>query len=107
MSCLEFIKRFDFFGKEPEFYIKGGPKHVTVIGRVFTYLFVFIYIIIVAYKLYRMFKRVDITFYDSLSNTDEVPSISINNNNFSIIFTIKDDNGNPFINETIYVLCIY
>ena len=107
MSCLEFIKRFDFFGKEPEFYIKGGPKHVTVIGRVFTYLFVFIYIIIVAYKLYRMFKRVDITFYDSLSNTDEVPSISINNNNFSIIFTIKDDNGNPFINETIYKPDVY
>ena len=102
MSFLESVKRFDLFGKEPEFYIKGKPKHVTIIGRVFTYLYIAIYIVFVVYKLYRMYQRVDITFYDSLSNTDEVPSISITNNNFSIIFTMQDDDGNPFINETIY-----
>ena len=107
MSGLEFIKRFDLFGKEPEFYIKGGPRHVTVIGKVFTYLFILIYIVFVAYKLYRMCQRVDITFYDSLSNTDDVPSISFNNNNFSLIFTIQDDDGNPFINETIYKPEVY
>ena len=102
MSFIESVKRFDFFGKAPEFYIKGKPKHVTIIGRVFTYLFIAVYIAFVAYKLYRMYQRVDITFYDSLSNTDEIPSISITNNNFSIIFTMQDDDGNPFINETIY-----
>ena len=27
------------------------------------------------YKLYRAFERVDVTFYDTYSNTDEIPSI--------------------------------
>ena len=35
MEFCEFIKGIDFFGKEPEFYIKGRPKQVTFIGRFF------------------------------------------------------------------------
>jgi len=39
MSFFEFLKRIDFFGKEPEFYFKGKPKQVTIIEE---YLHVFI-----------------------------------------------------------------
>ena len=102
MSFLEFVKRIDFFGKEPEFYIQGRPKQVSIFGRIFTYIFIFLYILIFCYKLYRMSQRVDITFYDSYSNTDEVPNIKITQDNFTLMFAILDENGEPFIDDTIY-----
>ena len=49
-----------------------------------------------------MAARVDITFYDSYSNTDEVPTVKINQNNFTLVFGLQDRNGEPFINDTIY-----
>ena len=78
MEFCDFIKEIDFFGKLPEFYIKGKPKQVTITGRLFTVIFIILYIIFFGYKLYRMSQRVDITFYDSYSNTEEMPSIKIN-----------------------------
>ena len=102
MEFLEFIKEIDFFGKFPEFYINRKPKHVTIIGRIFTYIFIFLYIVIIGYKFYRMTQRVDITFYDSYSISEETPSIKINNENFYLIFAILDKDDQPFINESIY-----
>ena len=49
-----------------------------------------------------MSQRVDITFYDSYSNTDEIPTIKISKENFSLIFSVFDDLGETFINESIY-----
>ena len=102
MSFCEFLRGIDFFGKEPEFYFKGKPKQVTIIGRIFTCIYIVIYIIIFCYKLYRMTQRVDITFYDSYSNTDEIPKMKITDENFTLMFAIYDENGLAFIDETIY-----
>ena len=102
MSFHEFLKGIDFFGKEPEFYFKGRPKQVTHAGRIFTFIFIIMYIIIFCYKVFRMTQRVDITFYDSYSNTDEVPKIRITNDNFTLIFAVYDEYGEPFINDQIY-----
>ena len=102
MSFYEFLKGIDFFGKEPEFYFKGRPKQVTHAGRIFTFIFIIMYIIIFCYKVFRMTQRVDITFYDSYSNTDEVPKIRITNDNFTLIFAVYDEHGEPFINDQIY-----
>ena len=90
MSFIEFIKELDFFGKLPEFYIKGKPKQVTFTGRIFTIIFILIYIIIFIYKIYRMTQRVDITFYDSYSNNDEMKTIHIDNENFYLFFAVYD-----------------
>ena len=95
---LEFIRGIDFFGKSPELYIKSHPKQVTIIGRIFTYIFIAIYILIFCYKLYRMSIRVDITFYDSFSNTDEKPTIKITQENFTLVFAVFDE-LNLFGNE--------
>ena len=102
MEFFKIIKEIEFFGKLPEFYINGKTKQDTIIGRIFTYIFIFLYIVIIGYKLYRMTQRVDITFYDSYSNTEVTPSIQITNENFYIVFAILDENNQPFINETIY-----
>ena len=102
MELWEFVKEIDFFGKEPEFYLKGKPKQATLFGRIFTYIFMIIYVTIFCYKLYRMTRRIDITFYDSYSNTDHVPVVKITQNNFTLVFTLLDEDGDPFIDDTIY-----
>ena len=107
MSFCEFLRGIDFFGKEPEFYFKGKSKQVTIIGRIFTCIYIAIYIIIFCYKLYRMTQRVDITFYDSYSNTDEIPKMKITDENFTLMFAIYDEDGLAFIDETIYYPTAY
>ena len=102
MEFCKLLKKIDFFGKVPEFYLKGKPKLVSWFGRIFTYIFIILYIIIFCYKLIRMYQRVDITFYDSYSNTDEIPEVRLTKENFSIVFAVFDKNGNPYINERIY-----
>ena len=102
MLFLRITKGFDFFGKYPEFYIKGKAKETTLIGRILTVIFIIIYIIIISYKLHRMIHRVDITFYDSYIIDEEIPSINITNENFYSLFSIFNKNNEPFIEETIY-----
>ena len=102
MEFFQLLKEIDFFGKYPEFYIKGKPKQVTFIGRIFTIFFIVIYIIIISYKLYRMSQRIDITFYDSFLDTEDIPSIKITKENFNLMFSLIDESGNHFIEEGIY-----
>ena len=102
MEFCNFIKEIDFFGKLPEFYLKGKPKLATWFGRIFTYIFIIFYIVIFCYKLIRMYERMDITFYDSYSNIDEIPEIKVTHDNFSIVFAVFNENGEPFIDRSIY-----
>ena len=102
MEFFECLKEIDYFGKIPEFYIEGKPKQVTLIGRIFTFIYIIIYILIFGYKVFRMSRRIDITFYDSYSNTEEIPSINITNENFYLMFSLINESGQHFIDETIY-----
>ena len=107
LNC-DFLEEVDFYGKEPEFYINGNSQKVTFIGRIFTIIFIIIYIAIFIYKIYRMYQRIDITFYDSYSDNEEIPSINVTNENFYIAFSIYDGStGEPFIDETIYYPVAY
>ena len=55
-----------------------------------------------------MYQRIDITFYDSYSDNEEIPSINVTNENFYIAFSIYDGStGEPFIDETIYYPVAY
>ena len=102
MNFCRFLRRLDFFGKEPEFYVDGRQKQVTLIGRIFTCIYIILYILIFSYKLYRMAARVDVTFYDSYSNTNEVPTVKINQDNFTLVFGLNNKNGAPFFDDSIY-----
>ena len=102
MEFCHSFKKIDLFGKEPEFYFKGKSKLNSWLGRILTYIFIILYIVTFCHKVIRMFQRVDITFYDSYSNTDEVPEIRVTQDNFSVVLALFDDDGNPYINENIY-----
>ena len=102
MKFCRLTKEMDFFGKNPELYIEGREKQITHVGKILTYLFIILYIIIFCYKVYRMTTRVDITFYDSFSNTDEIPTVKIVQDNFTLVFGMRNEYGMPFIDDTIY-----
>ena len=96
---FEFFYEFDLFGQSPEFYYKRRAKKVSITGRIFTIIYSLIYAAFFFYKLIRMLKRVNVTFYDTYAFIGEIPSINITNENFYGGFAI----GNiPFIDETIY-----
>ena len=91
------------FAKEPELYFKGNSKKTTWIGRILTILFIFVYIALIIYKMIRMFKRTDVTFFDTFMHEDKPPSIQLSNENFYGAFAIEDpETYNSFIDEGIY-----
>ena len=77
----DFLTDFDLFGKQPELYYKGKSKKSTTLGIVLTVIYIVIYIAFLLYKLIRMFKRIDVTFYDSYTFKG-LPSIKLTNNEF-------------------------
>ena len=77
----DFLTDFDLFGKVPELYYKGRSKKSSTFGIVLTVIYIVIYVAFLLYKLIRMFKRIDVTFYDSYTFKG-IPSIQITNNEF-------------------------
>ena len=77
----DFLTDFDLFGKVPELYYKGKSKKASTMGLVLTVIYIILYIAFLIYKLIRMFKRVDMTFYDSYT-FQGLPSINLTNNEF-------------------------
>jgi hypothetical protein len=77
----DFLTDFDLFGKLPELYYKGKSKKSSILGIVLTVIYIVLYIAFLIYKLVRMFKRVDLTFYDSYTFKG-LPSIKLTNNEF-------------------------
>ena len=97
----EFLSQFDLFGKEPELYFKGKSQRTSVFGKVLTYFYIFIYAAFFAYKIIRMLKKVDISFYETYAFSG-TPSIKLTNDLFYGGFSL----GN-IIDETIYFPIVY
>ena len=77
----DFLTDFDLFGKVPELYYKGRSKKSSTFGIILTVIYIVLYIAFLIYKLVRMFKRVDMTFYDSYT-FNGLPAIKLTNNEF-------------------------
>ena len=92
----ELLYSIDLFGKQPEFYYKGKSKMSSRLGLVFTIIYIILYIAFFLYKLIRMLKRVDVTFYDSYAY-DGFPSINLTNENFYGGFSMGG-----IVDETLY-----
>ena len=81
----DFLSDFDLFGKIPELYYKGKSKKSSTLGIIFTILYIILYIAFLIYKLVRMVRRIDVTFYDSYTFIG-LPSIKVTNNEFYAAF---------------------
>ena len=98
----------DLFGKDPELYYKGDSKRASWVGKTFTILYIIIYIGFALYKLIRMIKKVDVTFYQTSTFTGETPSIHLDNEMFYGGFALGDPNTlQTFVDERIYYPLAY
>ena len=70
------------FGKEPDLYYKTKSQKTTWVGRIFSFSFVILYLGFFIYKLIRMMKKVDVTFYDTFRYSEKPPSVKLNKENF-------------------------
>ena len=108
MKCLcnvrcRLFKNIDMFCKEPELYYKGRPKKTSRIGRILSFSFVIVYLAFFIYKLVKMLKRVDVTFYDTFTYASSPPLVPITHENFYIAFALEDPNSyDPFIDPGVY-----
>ena len=102
-SRFAFIKEIDIFGKEPKLYFKGKERKTTWYGSFFTIFYLTIYFAYFTYKLLRMLKKNDVTFYDSFEYLDGPPSIHLTKEKFTGGFALEDpETYDQFIDETIY-----
>ena len=84
------LKDVDMFGKEPELYYMGRQKKTSWIGRIFSFSFVLVYFGFFLYKLIRMLKKTDVTFYDTFAYAPEPPYIPVTHENFYFAFALED-----------------
>ena len=100
---FKIINNIDLFGKRPELYYKGNSKKKAWLGKLFTQIYALIYLGFFLYKLIRMIKKVDVTFYQTSTYTGETPSIKLNNEIFYGGFALADPVSlQTFIDERIY-----
>ena len=110
MKCIcnvrcRLYKDIDMFGKEPELYYKTRPKKTSWIGRILSFTFVAVYFAFFLYKLIKMMRRVDVTFYDTFTYAPSPPQVPITHDNFYVAFALEDPiTYNPFIDEGVYYI---
>ena len=97
------IRDYDKFGKEARLYYNGEEKKTTWFGNILSILYTLMYIFFLTYKLFRMLKKEDVSFYETNSYKEKPPSIQLSQNNFYGGFGLEiPDTYDPFIDETIY-----
>ena len=102
-SSCKFMHNVDLYAKEAELYYKGNNKKSSLIGRIFTIIYILMYGAFFIYQLVRLLKRSDVTFYDSYAFTGEPPNIQLTKDNFYGGFAL----GNPLTLETYVDNSIY
>ena len=91
-----FLYGIDLYGKEANLYYKGESEKHTIIGLIFTIIYILMYGGFIIYQIIRMLNREDVTFYDSYSFTGEPPKIQLSDDKFYGGFAL----GNPLTLET-------
>ena len=98
-----FIYDLDMFGKRVELYFKGKSKKTSLIGIIFTLIYISIFLAFFIYKLIRMMKKTDSNFFDTYAYMEKPPSIQLSNENFYGGFALEDPiSYDTFIDERIY-----
>ena len=102
INC-KFIQEIDLYGREPKLYYKEKTKKRTYFGSLTTIAYIIVYIAFFVYKINKMLKKVDVSFYETYVYTNGTPEIELNNQNFYGGFAL----GNPltrkvFKDESVY-----
>ena len=83
-----FIQELDLFKKRPNLYFKGKLQKPSKFGKALIYLYIAIYIAFFLYKIIRMSKKIDITYYESFDYSG-IPNINLTNDLFYAAFSFN------------------
>ena len=100
---FKFIQAIDLYGREPKFYYKEKPKRKTYAGSLTTIINIVTYIAFFVYKINKMLKKVDVSFYETYVYTNGTPEIDLTNEHFYWGFAL----GNPLTRKTFKDESIY
>ena len=101
--AFDWINDYDMFGRKIELYYKGRAKKTSLIGLIFTSLYVTIFLVLFIYKLIKMLKKSEALVYDVYTFVGRPPSIDLTNENFYGGFALEDPiTYDTFIDEEIY-----
>ena len=100
---LKFIQNIDMFGKEPGLYYKGNDKKNTWYGTTVSIMYITIYVAYCIYKIFRMLKKKDVTYFDSFDYLEDPPTIELTIDKFYGGFALEHPiTHDQYIDETIY-----
>ena len=100
---LKFIQNLDILGKEPGLYYKGNDKKNTWYGTTVSIMYITIYVSYCVYKIFRMLKKKDVTYFDSFDYLEDPPSIELTIDKFYGGFALEHPiTHDQYIDETIY-----
>ena len=91
-----FLSNIDLYSKEPELYYRGNSTQSSLLSIVLSMVCIFIYIILLTFKMSKAYNREDITFYDTNAYKN-IPSIDITNELFYGGFSLGG-----IVDETFY-----
>ena len=102
-SKLDFIERLDMFGKRIGLYYDGKQKKNSLIGIIFTFMYIIIFLVLLIYKLVKIFRKTELIIYDTYIYSGQPPSIQLNHDIFYGGFALEDPlTYDAFIDERIY-----
>jgi hypothetical protein len=84
------IENLDMFGRRIELYYEGKQKKNSLIGIIFTLIYITIFLVLFIYKFIKMIRKTEIIIYDTYAYTGQPPSIQLTNENFYGGFALED-----------------
>ena len=103
INC-KFFEDIDLFGMEAEVYFKGKSKRSSTLGKILTVIYGILYAAFFIYKLVRMSKKVDVTFYQTTTYTGETRSLYLDNDVFYGGFRLMNVmTGGTFVDPTDFI----
>ena len=106
MKCkfsFSYFEKMDMFSKRINLYYNGKNKQYSMIGIIFTFIYISIFIFFFIYKFVKMMKKNEIIVYDTYAYSAKPPFIKLSYENFYGGFALEDPfTYDPFIDERIY-----
>ena len=98
------LSDLDVFGKKLGLFYKNKDKISSFFGLAITFVYIFISTSIFLYYTIQTIKHKDLTVNDSIINSEEVPSINLNNSeSLYFAFAIEEPmTASKFVDESIY-----
>ena len=85
MKCkfsFSHFEKMDMFSKRINLYYNGKNKQYSMIGIIFTFIYISIFIFFFIYKFVKMMKKKEIIVYDTYAYSAKPPFIELSYDNF-------------------------